>query len=77
MLRICLPLHEGGGRAALRRGHYRPTNQTHAPLSLSFIPLAVGIVALIQLFASNKVGAWWSLVVLLVITVILIASEAM
>jgi hypothetical protein len=46
-------------------------------LGTSFIPLAVGIVALIQLFASNKVGAWWSLVVLLIITVILIVSEAM
>jgi hypothetical protein len=41
-----------------------------------FIPLAVVIVALIQLFASNNVEASWSLVALLVITVILIASEA-
>jgi hypothetical protein len=46
-------------------------------LSLYLIPLAVGIVALTQLFASSKVAAWWSLAVLLVIAVVLIASKAM
>ena len=76
-MRIGLPLREGGGRAALRRGHCRPADPIHAPLSLYLIPLAVGIVALTQLFASSKVAAWWSLAVLLVIAVVLIASKAM